>query len=331
VASFAKNPSHSFKNRKELAMSPKVSHTSTKPGMVSDFKQALMVANQDALAADETSKAAGRATTLSRHSDNVPAFVGARAVPGPGEPFDASQSVVTMDTALEPPEESVPSSDGAVTAKALSNEDYENELRAMIRQSAVEAKEVTLADDDDDAVSVPPRKRGPAFYAACAAILAAVAASLALGFIFVLNDSEGDTNTSSVVSSTPAPTLASTASPVVTLGPTVIPTSAPTLTQETQDLLEFFTEVSFDGGAALRDPGSAQRKFTIFGVASAPRDKPLSHSISLLARRNCFLLRCFEGNAPRRLRNRRICHDDALLQHRCVHRILTELPARANH
>lgn len=299
VVSLAKNPALSFKNLKELAMNAKVSPAGRKPGLASDFKQALMVAHQDSLAADETSKAAGQVTTLSRHSDNVPAFVGARAVPGPGDPFDASQSVVTMDTALEPLEESF-RTDGAVTAKALSNEDYEAELRELIRQNAVEAREVTLADDDDE-VSVPPRKRGPSFYAACAAIPAAIAAVLV--YIFVLNDTGGDAITASVVSPTPVPTFASTSSPVVTSGPTMIPTSAPTLTQESQNLLDFFTEVSFDGGAALRDPGSAQRKYLlILQVHQETSNNSLIPSLFVVCR-NCFLFRCFERNPPRRSRD----------------------------
>lgn len=293
VVSLAKNPALSFKNRKELAMNAKVPPAGSKPGPASDFKQALMVAHQDSLAADETSKAAGQVTTLSRHSDNVPAFVGARAVAGPGDPFDASQSVVTLDRALEPLEESA-RTDGAVTAKALSNEDFEAELRELIRQNAVEAREVTLADDDDE-VSVPPRKRGPSFYAACAAIPAAIAAVLV--YIFVLNDTGGDAITASVVSPTPVPTFASTSSPVVTSVPTMIPTSAPTLTQESQNLLDFFTEVSFDLGAALRDPGSAQRKYLLILQVHQETSNSLIPSLFVVCR-NCFLFRCFERNPP---------------------------------
>lgn len=196
-------------------------------------------------------------TELSRQERRVPTHVGAVSIQGPGDNLPTDVSVLTNSTGLETAntlnQDHSTNTGGAVTATALSREDYENELREMIRQNAVLAKEVKPEEEEDHMEQSPRRKRGPRFYLAVTCIVVAVVVAVVVVVVFTGDDDGKGAPESSAPS--PAPSSVPT-----TYSPTEQPTSV-----AQKDLLQFLREeASFDGGEQLDRKTSHQRECLLF-------------------------------------------------------------------
>lgn len=203
-------------------------------------------------------------TRLERQAHNIPSEVGAQAIPGPNDlTVDSSDiSVLTTSTGIRTANtlRDLSNSNAAITATALSREDYENELREMIRLNSVEAKEVRPEKDEDD-VPHPRRKRGVSIRIMVFCFIPIAVGAIIVAVVLSGSGSDGGDERSALIGPENTPQIS-----VPTGGPTLIQTLAPTLTEESKDLLEFLQSISFDGGKALMSSGSPQRKLLLLLV-----------------------------------------------------------------
>lgn len=116
---------------------------------------------------------------------------------------------------------------GAVQAKAIDEQELEDELKERIFSQVVEAKEVVVKQENDDDDDCSPTKRTKRWFVLI--LLVVIVTVIIVGAVV------GSKSSSSPDSSTPART---TAAPTTQI-PTVAPTPAPTLSASQQELLDY--------------------------------------------------------------------------------------------